>query len=824
MILNKIKYLGLCSAALLTIAPVASNVAFFASKPLSVVRAYDSVDPAYQKSLNDGFNNNVQISTEQVKKLAADAVKGNFASNGNITYKNVDLNDRTTNYLFNSEGMPDVVLSIALKDGLLKMLANPNARVESLAKMHYDVTLQIKGDKVKGATNAADLSNKIKNLVDGDSFFVNLTTTNQSGQVAGTKDINVKVLDRSKMMLQKMTPINVKPGTPTVKSMDEKEEAKSILDSTGVPAFFDANLTSNGFYYGVSGTTHYDLPQKIETYQLKAGEKTTTYNQLIPVSYVDGVADRYANSNFVFLKTDGSGDVDPNGPTKDTKFAYVVQPVIVSNDATSTPVAPTDSAVAVTAFPTTLSANSTTTKSIDPLNGVTATYTDKVGKTQPLTKANIKVTVADSSNKAVTLNADGTVPTTTNGTYTVTYVFTNPDDTTKTLTKTVTLTVSEGTTALPVVNNFVEGTYTLSNVNRKSINPFDAILKTDKIDASYTGQDGKAVKIDNSKVKVAVTDSDNKAVALNTDNTIPLTNTGTYKVTYTFASGDDASKTVSKTVTLNVNSVTVGEITPVYNKDSKQREELPFNPLDVNPSGGLSFSFTYTDPSGNSKEPVTQTVPNGNISVSVTKDGKPVTLNSKGEFPEEIGTFDVTFTVTNPRDNGTVLTYHRYFTFSDPTEPKVTAKKGTLYINYVWGYGVNIRKRAFINSAKELLPNGKPRTLMTGSAWKYSAVATASNGSLWYQIGKDQWIEAKYVSLTPVVKPSAWAITAKKGTGKVTYKAGYSINVWTSPDQKKFTKKIKHGTTWKYFKIAKKGSKTMYNLGGNQWIDGAYFK
>ncbi|BDR57422.1 hypothetical protein KIMC2_19840 [Xylocopilactobacillus apis] len=72
--------------------------------------------------------------------------------------------------------------------------------------------------------------------------------------------------------------------------------------------------------------------------------------------------------------------------------------------------------------------------------------------------------------------------------------------------------------------------------------------------------------------------------------------------------------------------------------------------------------------------------------------------------------------------------------------------------------------------------------------------------------------------------PDSWTITDKKGVGRVYYTPGYGINVWTNPDGSTFTKRINHGTSWKYFKIAKKANKTMYNLSGNQWVDGAYFR
>ena len=77
----------------------------------------------------------------------------------------------------------------------------------------------------------------------------------------------------------------------------------------------------------------------------------------------------------------------------------------------------------------------------------------------------------------------------------------------------------------------------------------------------------------------------------------------------------------------------------------------------------------------------------------------------------------------------------------------------------------------------------------------------------------------------PLQNPNSddWKITNVSGDGVVNYVPGYGINLWTSPDQKTWTKKLPHGSAWKFFKVAKKGNVTMYNLGGNQWVDSNFF-
>jgi hypothetical protein len=129
-----------------------------------------------------------------------------------------------------------------------------------------------------------------------------------------------------------------------------------------------------------------------------------------------------------------------------------------------------------------------------------------------------------------------------------------------------------------------------------------------------------------------------------------------------------------------------------------------------------------------------------------------------------------------------------------------------------------------VEDGTEKLADGTDRKLMTGSAWKYDQVAEDVYGNIWYRLGTNQWVQGDYVNKTPIAQPNSWEITNVEGVGTVNYVPGYGVNLWTSPDQTTFTKKLAHATAWKYFKIAKKDGKVMYNLGGDQWVDGQYFK
>ncbi|WP_245953348.1 SLAP domain-containing protein [Lactobacillus rodentium] len=113
------------------------------------------------------------------------------------------------------------------------------------------------------------------------------------------------------------------------------------------------------------------------------------------------------------------------------------------------------------------------------------------------------------------------------------------------------------------------------------------------------------------------------------------------------------------------------------------------------------------------------------------------------------------------------------------------------------------------------------------------------NGSWWYRVGTNQWIDGRSLYVTgvssiPVVNATSNNSSsnntnsnsnATSGVGHINYVPGYGINLWIGygSDAHWSGRRLPHGTRWKFYKKVTVNGKTWYNLGGNQWIDGAYF-
>ena len=132
------------------------------------------------------------------------------------------------------------------------------------------------------------------------------------------------------------------------------------------------------------------------------------------------------------------------------------------------------------------------------------------------------------------------------------------------------------------------------------------------------------------------------------------------------------------------------------------------------------------------------------------------------------------------------------------------------YVNYVPGYGIAVYDAPDGQFTSQRLPHG--------SAWRIShqAVSRKNSKDVWYQVGKNQWIKADYVSMTPISNARYF-----NAVGRVNYVPGYSIKVWKDANKSQWTGKyLANGTSWKVF-----GEQDgFYNVGGNQWVEKQYIE
>ncbi|MHC5549377.1 immunoglobulin-like domain-containing protein [Carnobacterium maltaromaticum] len=178
------------------------------------------------------------------------------------------------------------------------------------------------------------------------------------------------------------------------------------------------------------------------------------------------------------------------------------------------------------------------------------------------------------------------------------------------------------------------------------------------------------------------------------------------------------------------------------------------------------------------------------------------------------GVYRLRYIATNPKGLSTELT--RIITVEGKATEKPTIEKfvSVGYVNYVPGYGIRVWG--------EPQSNGSDRVLAHGTAWKIDQKATMKDGSVWYRVGTNQWVDAQYVSLTPINEANEENVS---GVATINYVEGYSVNVYSSPASSSASwtgKQLKHGTKWLTYKRATVNGKTFYNLGGSQWVDSQY--
>lgn len=205
---------------------------------------------------------------------------------------------------------------------------------------------------------------------------------------------------------------------------------------------------------------------------------------------------------------------------------------------------------------------------------------------------------------------------------------------------------------------------------------------------------------------------------------------------------------------------------------------------------------------------------NQTAAINPTLSGKNVKWSIMGEIDtNKAGTYELTYIATNTRGAKTEL--NRIITVENPSNvAKIESFVSVGNVNYVPGYGIRVWGEPNKEGSNYYLPHG--------SAWKIDQKATFKDGAVWYRVGKNQWVEGKYISFAPV---NSGPYQNVKGMITINYVPGYSVNVYSSPmvsSASWTSKQLKHGTKWEVFMKTTINGTTFYNVGGNQWINAEY--
>ena len=104
------------------------------------------------------------------------------------------------------------------------------------------------------------------------------------------------------------------------------------------------------------------------------------------------------------------------------------------------------------------------------------------------------------------------------------------------------------------------------------------------------------------------------------------------------------------------------------------------------------------------------------------------------------------------------------------------------------------------------------------SAWQYNYTDNFA-GKTWYQVANNTWINSDAASDATAV--------ANTGTIRIAYAPTSGTTLWNGYGNKKSDtgKKLTNGSSWKFSeKVIDTNGDAWYQIGGNQWVSGAYAK
>ena len=148
-------------------------------------------------------------------------------------------------------------------------------------------------------------------------------------------------------------------------------------------------------------------------------------------------------------------------------------------------------------------------------------------------------------------------------------------------------------------------------------------------------------------------------------------------------------------------------------------------------------------------------------------------------------------------------------------EIQYSAQSGDFFVSYIPGYAIAVYEKPAV------LPKPTGQTLPHGSAWKVSRQALVG-GKWYYQVGKNQWVQATYMSRK---QPEISTASNLGGTMYVNYEPNASIAVYEAPANlpKPNGQYLKHGTAWKVFQqVTTSNGKSYIKVGENQWVQANY--
>ncbi|MFD1472238.1 glucosaminidase domain-containing protein [Companilactobacillus mishanensis] len=109
-------------------------------------------------------------------------------------------------------------------------------------------------------------------------------------------------------------------------------------------------------------------------------------------------------------------------------------------------------------------------------------------------------------------------------------------------------------------------------------------------------------------------------------------------------------------------------------------------------------------------------------------------------------------------------------------------------------------------------------SLVNGTDWRTDKKSTHSDGSVWYRVSTDQWVNANDVQVL-----GSNYIKTVEGTVKINYIPGYGVNVYNSPaaNNKFIGTRLADGTTWKVTSKQIVDGQTWYEVPAG-WVNGKY--